>query len=134
MRVIVTAVPGAMPEPEDILAMSGANQDGGGVGWWDGERLRVFRNVDPLKVVGFIFSHWRDAPCLLRFRLATHGAVEPRHSIRIGAMWRITASMRLARTLPTPATWLTRGFTTIPCPTGKDMSRLYPPPRLPQMA
>lgn len=41
MRVIVTAVPGAMPEPEDILAMSGANPDGGGVGWWDGERLKT---------------------------------------------------------------------------------------------
>lgn len=51
-----------MPEPEDIPAMSEANPDGGGVGWWDGERLRV------LKVVGFIYSHWpqlRDAPCLI---------------------------------------------------------------------
>ena len=34
-----------------------------------------WRKVDPLKVVGFIYSHW-DAPCLMRF--ATHGAVEPR--------------------------------------------------------
>nr|UVN11099.1 MAG: glutamine amidotransferases class-II [Bacteriophage sp.] len=82
MCVIVTAVPGAMPEPEDILAMSEANPDGGGVSWWDGERLRVFKNIDPLKVVGFIFSHWeqlRNAPCLIHFRLATHGAVEPRN-------------------------------------------------------
>ena len=71
-----------MPEPEDILAMSEANPDGGGVSWWDGERLRVFKNVDPLKVVGFVYSHWqqlRDAPCLIHFRLATHGAVEPRN-------------------------------------------------------
>lgn len=78
MCVIVTAVPGAMPEPEDILAMSEANPDGGGVSWWDGE----FKNVDPLKVVGFIYSHWlqlRDVPCLIHFRLATHGAVEPRN-------------------------------------------------------
>ena len=68
--------------PEDILAMSGANPDGGGISWWDGERLRVFKNVDPLKVVGFIYSHWeqlRHAPCLIHFRLATHGAVEPRN-------------------------------------------------------
>ena len=82
MCVIVTAVPGAMPEPYDILAMSETNPDGGGVSWWDGERLRVFKNVDPLKVVGFIFSHWeqlRTAPCLIHFRLATHGAVEPRN-------------------------------------------------------
>ena len=80
--MIVTAVPGSMPEPEDILAMSETNPDGGGVGWWDGERLRVFKNVDPLKVVGFIYSHWeqlRRAPCLIHFRLATHGAVEPRN-------------------------------------------------------
>lgn len=41
MCVIVTAVPGAMPEPYDILAMSEANPDGGGVSWWDGERLRT---------------------------------------------------------------------------------------------
>ena len=40
MCVIVTAAPGAMPEPEDILAMSEANPDGGGVSWWNGERLR----------------------------------------------------------------------------------------------
>lgn len=82
MCVIVTAVPGAMPEPYDILAMSEANPDGGGVSWWDGERLRVFKNVDPLKVVGFIFSHWEQlkyAPCLIHFRLATHGAVDPRN-------------------------------------------------------
>lgn len=82
MCVIVTAIPGAMPEPEDILAMSEANPDGGGVSWWDGERLRVFKNVDPLKVVGFICSHWDSlnrAPCLIHFRLATHGAVEPRN-------------------------------------------------------
>ena len=78
MCIIVTAVPGAMPEPEDILAMSEANPDGGGVSWWDGERLRAFKNVDPLKVVGFIYSHWtrlRDVPCLIHF----HGAVEPRN-------------------------------------------------------
>ena len=76
MCVFVTAVPGSMPEPADILAMSETNPDGGGVSWWDGERLRVFKNVDPLKVVGFIVSHWtrlRDAPCLIHFRLATHG-------------------------------------------------------------
>lgn len=82
MCVIVTAVPGAMPEPEDILAMSETNPDGGGVSWWDGERLRVFKNVDPLKIVGFIFSHWgrlKNSPCLIHFRLATHGAVEPRN-------------------------------------------------------
>ena len=82
MCVIVTAVPGAMPEPEDILAMSEANPDGGGVSWWDGERLRVFKNVDPLKVVGFVYSHWdslKRAPCLMHFRFATHGAVEPRN-------------------------------------------------------
>lgn len=68
--------------PEDIPAMSETNPDGGGVSWWDGERLRVFKNVDPLKVVGFIYSHWkqlRSAPCLIHFRLATHGAVEPRN-------------------------------------------------------
>lgn len=62
-----------MPEPEDILAMSDANPDGGGVGWWDGERLRVFKNVDPLKVVGFTYSHWmrlRDVPCLTHSRMA----------------------------------------------------------------
>lgn len=79
MCVIVTAVPGSMPEPEDILAMSETNPDGGGVSWWDGERLRVFKNVDPLKVVGFIYSHWdslKRAPCLIHFRFATHGAVE----------------------------------------------------------
>ena len=46
MCVIVTAVPDAMPEPEDILAMSETNHDGGGVSWWDGERLRVFKIVD----------------------------------------------------------------------------------------
>jgi hypothetical protein len=56
MRVIVTAVPGAMPEPADILAMGETNPDGGGVSWWDRERLRVFKNVDPLKVVGFIYG------------------------------------------------------------------------------
>ena len=67
-----------MPEPGDIPAMSEANPDGGGVSWWDGERLRVFKNVDPLKVVGFIYSLKR-APCLTRFRFATHGAVEPRN-------------------------------------------------------
>ena len=42
----------------------------------------MFKNVDPLKIVGFIYSHWqqlRDAPCLIHFRLATHGAVEPRN-------------------------------------------------------
>lgn len=42
----------------------------------------MFKNVDPLKVVGFIYSHWeqlRSAPCLIHFRLATHGAVEPRN-------------------------------------------------------
>lgn len=80
MCVIVTVVPGSMPEPEDILAMSDANPDGGGVSWWDGERLMVFENVDPLKVVGFIFSHWdslKSAPCLIRFRIATNGAVSP---------------------------------------------------------
>lgn len=71
-----------VPEPADILAMSETNPDGGGVSWWDGERLRVFKNVDPLKVVGFIYSHWdslKRAPCLMHFRLATHGAVEPRN-------------------------------------------------------
>lgn len=82
MCVIVTAAQGAMPEPADLLAMSEHNPDGGGVSWHDGERLRVFKNVDPLKVVGFIYSHWaqlRDAPCLIHFRFATHGAVEPRN-------------------------------------------------------
>lgn len=51
-----------MPEPEDILAMSETNPDGGGVSWWDEECSQT-----SLKVVGFIFSHWsqpRDAPCL----------------------------------------------------------------------
>lgn len=133
MCVIVTAVPGAMPEPEDILAMSEANPDGGGVSWWDGERLRVFKNVDPLKVVGFIYSHWtqlRDAPCLLHFRLATQSRATATHSTRIGAISRITASHgspKSARTRPTPATWLTRGLradTTIRFSTGGGMSRL----------
>lgn len=69
--------------------MSDTNPDGGGVGWWDGERLRVFKNVDPLKVVGFIFSHWdslKRAPRLIHFRFATHGAVEPqnRHPFHTG--------------------------------------------------
>ena len=62
-----------MPEPYDILAMSEANPDGGGVGRWDGERSRT--------LTGFIFSHWEqleNTPCLIHFRLATHGAVEPR--------------------------------------------------------
>ena len=80
MCVIVTAVPGAMPEPADLLAMSEANPDGGGVSWWDGKRLRVFKNVDGLKVVGFIYSHWdrlKYAPCLIHFRYATHGGVVP---------------------------------------------------------
>lgn len=80
--MIVTAIPGAMPAPADILAMSEDNPDGGGVSWWDGERLEAFRDIDPLQVVGFIFSNWallRDAPCLIHFRLATHGAVERRN-------------------------------------------------------
>ena len=68
-----------MPEPYDILAMSEANPDGGGVGRWDGERSRT--------LTGFIFSHWEqleNTPCLIHFRLATHGAVEPRdcHPLR----------------------------------------------------
>lgn len=80
MCVIVTAVPGSMPDPEDILSMCEANPDGGGISWWDGKRLRVFKNTDGLKVVGFIFSHWdrlKSAPCLIHFRLATHGGVVP---------------------------------------------------------
>lgn len=89
MRAIITAVPGAMPEPEDILAMSDADPDGGGVSWRDGERPRVFKNVDPLKMVGFISSHWdglKRTPCPTRFRPATHGAVEPsnRHPSHTG--------------------------------------------------
>lgn len=86
MSVIMTAVPGSMPEPADILAMSGTNPNGGGVTWWDGERLRVFKNVDPLKIVGFIYSHWqqlRDAPCLINFKLATHDAITPRDCLPI---------------------------------------------------
>lgn len=48
--------------------------DGGGVSWWDGERLRVFKNVDPLKVVGFIFSHWDSLkPDAFPFRHAWRG-------------------------------------------------------------
>ena len=80
MCVIVTAVPGAMPDPADLLAMCEANPDGGGISWWDGKRLRVFKNTDGLKVVGFILSHWdrlKYAPCLIHFRLATHGGVVP---------------------------------------------------------
>lgn len=62
------------------LAMSDANPDGGGVSWWDGERPKVFKNVDPLKAVGFIYGHWdslKRAPFLIHFRCATHGAVSP---------------------------------------------------------
>lgn len=69
-----------MPDPADILSMCEANPDGGGISWWDGKRLRVFKNTDGLKVVGFIYSHWdrlKYAPCLIHFRYATHGAVEP---------------------------------------------------------
>lgn len=122
------------PEPEDILAMR--NPDGGGVSWWDGERLRVFKNVDPLKVVGFIYSHWlRSAPCLIHSpRMARRSRATATRPTRIGAMWRMTAShttTRLAR--PPPATWLTRG-STIQCSTVRGWWRLYPPPRLPEVA
>lgn len=64
--------------PADLLAMCEANPDGGGISRWDGKRLRVFKNTDGLKVVGFILSHWdrlKYAPCLIHFRLATHNGI-----------------------------------------------------------
>ena len=75
------------------------------VGWRAPESVQERR---PVEIVGFIHSHWqqlRDAPCLIHFRLATHGAVEPRncHPFHTGGISRIMAShTRLAARVRLP--------------------------------
>ena len=78
MCVIATADSGVMPTPLDLARMSAANPDGAGIAWHDGQRLHRYRNVDNNKTLGLIIANWdtfKQHPCLIHFRLATHGAV-----------------------------------------------------------
>ncbi len=78
MCVIVSAEPGHMPTATQLAKMSDANGDGGGVAWYDGERLRCFKSADNHKVLGFILSNYdmlEGVACIMHFRLATNGKV-----------------------------------------------------------
>lgn len=78
MCVIATAETGSMPTIDQLDQMSEANPDGAGIAWHDDTGLHRVRNADNGKALAFITKHWnelKDAPCLIHFRLATHGAV-----------------------------------------------------------
>ena len=77
MCVIVTAGKGAMPTVGQLARMSETNPDGAGIAWHDGTGLHRYRNPDNNQTLAFIIKNWRtfrDMPCLMHFRLATHGA------------------------------------------------------------
>lgn len=87
MCVIATAETGNMPTIDQLTQMSEANPDGAGIAWHDDTGLHRVRNADNGKTLAFITKHWnelKDAPCLIHFRLATHGAVntESTHPFR----------------------------------------------------
>lgn len=78
MCVITTADKDCMPTIEQIALMSDANPDGAGIAWHDGAKLHRFRNHDNALTMEFIAAHWNELktmPCLMHFRLATHGAI-----------------------------------------------------------
>lgn len=77
MCVIATAGKGAMPTVGQLARMSETNPDGAGIAWHDGTGLHRYRNPDNNQTLAFIIKNWRtfrDMPCLMHFRLATHGA------------------------------------------------------------
>ncbi|MDU5900276.1 MAG: class II glutamine amidotransferase, partial [Bifidobacterium sp.] len=77
MCVIATAGKGAMPTIGQLARMSETNPDGAGIAWHDGTGLHRYRNPDNNQTLAFIIKNWRtfrDMPCLMHFRLATHGA------------------------------------------------------------
>lgn len=78
MCVIVTAETGSMPTIDQLTRMSETNPDGAGIAWHDGNGLHRVRHSDNGKTLAFITEHWNElkaTPCLIHFRLATHGAV-----------------------------------------------------------
>lgn len=78
MCVIVTAEKGSMPTIDQLTRMSETNPDGAGIAWHDGNGLHRVRHSDNGKTLTFITEHWNElkaTPCLIHFRLATHGAV-----------------------------------------------------------
>ena len=78
MCVIVTAEKGSMPTIDQLTRMSETNPDGAGIAWHDGNGLHRIRHSDNGKTLAFITEHWNElkaTPCLIHFRLATHGAV-----------------------------------------------------------
>ena len=78
MCVIVTAEKGSMPTIDQLTRMSETNPDGAGIAWHDGNGLHRVRHSDNGKTLAFITEHWNElkaTPCLIHFRLATHGAV-----------------------------------------------------------
>lgn len=83
MCVICTAEPGSMPSPTQLARMSDTNPDGAGIAWHDGTRLHRYRNPDNHHTLAFIIRNWEaltDMPCLIHFRLATHGGVHARNT------------------------------------------------------
>lgn len=78
MCVIATAEKGSMPTIDQLTRMSETNPDGAGIAWHDGNGLHRVRHSDNGKTLAFITEHWNElkaTPCLIHFRLATHGAV-----------------------------------------------------------
>lgn len=83
MCVICTAEPGSMPSPTQLAQMSDTNPDGAGIAWHDGTRLHRYRNPDNHQTLAFIIRNWEtlvDMPCLIHFRLATHGSIHARNT------------------------------------------------------
>lgn len=83
MCVICTAEPGNMPSPTQLAQMSDTNPDGAGIAWHDGTRLHRYRNPDNHQTLAFIIRNWEtlvDMPCLIHFRLATHGSIHARNT------------------------------------------------------
>lgn len=83
MCVIVTAETGSMPTIDQLTRMSEANPDGAGIAWHDDTGLHRVRDADNGKTLAFITEHWNElkaTPCLIHFRLATHGAVNTKNT------------------------------------------------------
>lgn len=83
MCVICTAEPGSMPSASQLAQMSDTNHDGAGIAWHDGTRLHRYRNPDNHQTLAFIIRNWEafmDMPCLIHFRLATHGSIHARNT------------------------------------------------------
>lgn len=79
MCVIVTSEQGQpIPDLMTLTAMTYTNPDGTGIAWYGSQGLHVYHTIDPEHAVAWIINH-RDMltenPCLIHFRLATHGQV-----------------------------------------------------------